>query len=723
MKPTKLNRKPRLLFMVMGLSAAALACGPLDLAREILGNLPTVTPSSRSEELSSLFWYVAPDGDDANGCAFPDNPCRTINGAVAKATEFDEIRVAPGTYNDNASSLAAPIVSINISLAIVGAGSDQTFIDANNDVTGVFVSEGANLRLENVTIQNGGGGAPGNCLSIRSNAGATVRNSILQHCSPAGIEHSSEGDLHLINVLVTDAIPVGDGAGLGVGITSGPGALFIEDSEISNNNGEGILSFGSLEMTDTLVADNGLDGITIDGTASLTRITIRNNDVHPELGHNHAGLIVSETGDATIVGSTVRENDLGVRVRGGGRLIMQDTRVELHPQIGLIVEETAEVTLDGAEIFENGALFIDTSVAGGIENSGQMTIRNSHIERNRNGGIHVFTGASLILENSTIDGNQDDYPGLWNDGEAIITSSTISRNEYMGVDNRGTMQMLNSTISGNLDNGIAANTGTLRLSHVTIAANGHNGLNAFEGGAGVATLSNVLIADNAVEDCEISSRVGILPIPVSGTNLDSDGTCLFSDILISELGIEPLADNGGPTLTHALREDSPAIDAGGGTCPSTDQRGNARPVGGGCDVGAFEYAFMVTGVEPTSGEVPPTINIDLLCWKGPGPAYDVVSSIEAGTQVELLGTGLNASWLIIDNPRFPGASCWVDKEKIDVDPELDLGVFQIFPVPPLPTATPVPGCLYQGPNDPQAICYPIDQCPVPFDQTQGACTP
>lgn len=121
--------------------------------------------------------------------------------------------------------------------------------------------------------------------------------------------------------------------------------------------------------------------------------------------------------------------------------------------------------------------------------------------------------------------------------------------------------------------------------------------------------------------------------------------------------------------------------------------------------------------------MPPTINIDLLCWKGPGPAYDVVSSIEAGTQVELLGTGLNASWLIIDNPRFPGASCWVDKEKIDVDPELDLGVFQIFPVPPLPTATPVPGCLYQGPNDPQAICYPIDQCPVPFDQTQGACTP
>ena len=724
MKSTTIHGKSRLFLLVVGLSAAALACGPIDLAREILGNIPTETPAARSEEHTSLIWYVAPDGDDANGCAFPDNPCRTINGAIAKATEFDEIRVAAGTYNDSGSSSGAPIVSVRIDLAIVGAGSDQTFIDAHDDVTGVLVNGDVNLRLENVTVQNGDGRAPGNCLSLRSGAGATVRNSVMRHCSPAGIEHSSEGDLRLTNVLVTDAQPAADGANLGVGITSGLGALFIEDSEIRGNTGHGILSSGSLEMTDTLVADNGLEGITIRGTASLTRITISNNDIDPDIGHNHSGLEVSDTGVATVVGSTVSGNDYGVRVDRGGRLLLQDTLVELHPRSGLLVIESAEVTLENAVVADNGSLYIDTSIPGGIDNRGRLTIRNSHIDRNRNGGILVYPGASLVLENTTIDGNRDEYPGLWNEGEATITASTISHNEYYGIDNRGTMQMLNSTISGNMHSGIVGVSGALRLAHVTIAANGDRGLIAFEGGAGVASLSNMLIADNAVEDCEISSRVGVLPIPVAGRNLDSDGTCLFSDIIITELDLEPLADNGGPTLTHALREDSPAIDAGLGTCPSTDQRGNTRPVGGACDVGAYEYAFTVTGIEPTSGEAPaPTINIDLLCWEGPGPAYNVVSSIVSGTQVELLGTGLNLRWLVIDNPRFPGASCWVDKEKVDLDPELDLGSFQIFSVPPLPTATPVPGCLYQGPNDLQAICYPIDSCPVPFDQTLGASTP
>lgn len=50
-----------------------------------------------------------------------------------------------------------------------------------------------------------------------------------------------------------------------------------------------------------------------------------------------------------------------------------------------------------------------------------------------------------------------------------------------------------------------------------------------------------------------------------------------------------LADNGGPTQTHALVNDSPAIDAADDTvCPTTDQRGVSRPQGAFCDIGAFE---------------------------------------------------------------------------------------------------------------------------------------
>jgi hypothetical protein len=53
--------------------------------------------------------------------------------------------------------------------------------------------------------------------------------------------------------------------------------------------------------------------------------------------------------------------------------------------------------------------------------------------------------------------------------------------------------------------------------------------------------------------------------------------------------VGPLADNGGPTLTHALLEGSPAIDAGDDSvCPAVDQRGIARPQGAACDVGSYE---------------------------------------------------------------------------------------------------------------------------------------
>ncbi len=64
---------------------------------------------------------------------------------------------------------------------------------------------------------------------------------------------------------------------------------------------------------------------------------------------------------------------------------------------------------------------------------------------------------------------------------------------------------------------------------------------------------------------------------------------------VTDPGLAPLAANGGPTLTHALLDGSPALNAGPVPVPSFpgnefDQRGPgyARVAFGVVDVGAFE---------------------------------------------------------------------------------------------------------------------------------------
>jgi hypothetical protein len=75
----------------------------------------------------------------------------------------------------------------------------------------------------------------------------------------------------------------------------------------------------------------------------------------------------------------------------------------------------------------------------------------------------------------------------------------------------------------------------------------------------------------------------------------------------------PLAFNGGPTRTHALIFDSPAIDRGLAFGFTTDQRGMNRPVdhsnvpnsagGDGSDIGAFEAQQLPTPFVAISGRV------------------------------------------------------------------------------------------------------------------------
>ena len=117
-----------------------------------------------------------------------------------------------------------------------------------------------------------------------------------------------------------------------------------------------------------------------------------------------------------------------------------------------------------------------------------------------------------------------------------------------------------------------------------------------------------------------------------GNNLSDDATCTMfgaTDLASTPAGIaESLANNGGPTQTHALLAGSAAINAANPQlCSPTDQRGAPRV--GTCDIGAFEFG----GTPPAGGGFRP--NTDPLATRrvvplGP-PASVLPTIVPAGT--------------------------------------------------------------------------------------------
>ena len=107
-------------------------------------------------------------------------------------------------------------------------------------------------------------------------------------------------------------------------------------------------------------------------------------------------------------------------------------------------------------------------------------------------------------------------------------------------------------------------------------------------------LRNSIVASNFGGNC--SGTVGD-----GGRNIAfGDASCPGAQ---ADPKLGPLQDNGGPTATHSIPADSPALDAvpdAGSECAPTDQRGVARPYGSACDIGAFE----LSPPPPTPGDQP-----------------------------------------------------------------------------------------------------------------------
>ncbi|MBI3836295.1 MAG: hypothetical protein HY287_18405 [Planctomycetes bacterium] len=295
----------------------------------------------------------------------------------------------------------------------------------------------------------------------------------------------------------------------------------------------------------------------------------------------------------------------------------------------------------GGGILNNGALTLGNSIVnnnaatgggGGIANNGTLTLNNSTVGNNTvpSTGGGISNNGTTTLSNSTVSSNTAPIGGgMFNSGTMTLSNSTVSNNTASGgggIYNTGTTTLNNSTFSSNTATNIGGgiyNGGTLTLSNCTVSSNSSVTGGGIHVAAGSAILKNTILAKGTGNNCTDPQNL----ITSQGHNLDSDGTCGFAgigDFSGIDPRLAPLANNGGPTQTHALCTGpgaphpscgavaSPAIDAvpypadctdTAGNPIAIDQRGVVRPqpVGGNCDIGAYEEAVMCSPLPDGSG--------------------------------------------------------------------------------------------------------------------------
>ena len=235
-----------------------------------------------------------------------------------------------------------------------------------------------------------------------------------------------------------------------------------------------------------------------------------------------------------------------------------------------------------------------------------VTIRHGNTDSSNTfagAGAGIHNEGSLTLSDSTISGNSSTFKGagIRNTGTLTVTGSTFVDNaafEGGGINNGGAATIVNSTFSGNsaTNSGGAINnigsSATTAVVNVTISGNaGSSRAGGIFNIFGSVSLTNSIIANSLAGDDCFGGMTSL------GHNIDTDGTCNLTgagDMPGVDPLLGPLQNNGGQTLTFAPLEGSPATDNADATaCPSTDQRGTARPQGNGCAIGAVEVAPTV----------------------------------------------------------------------------------------------------------------------------------
>jgi hypothetical protein len=397
-------------------------------------------------------------------------------------------------------------------------------------------------------------------LTITATPTVTLSGLTITHgnnTSGAGIS-ATGGTLTLQDVTVSANHAGGEGkAGFGGGIEfTGSGKLSLTDSAVSRNTAGG--GFEGAGFGGAIEYEPGADGQSFALSLTRTRVTGNSAGGGGEEASGFGGAIESSTGfnsgtiSLSLVESAVSNNAAG----GGG---VEASGFGGGVDLGSGGNKNAlTLSIDRSGITGNKA------GGGGEESSGF------------GGGVNFASGGAEVTQTLT------------------VSNSTISANSAGG----------GGTEADGFGGGVSFGSGTATLSYVTVAANsaGGTGGSAFGGGldmgpVGTGGIGNSIVAANAGGNCSSA-------ITSTGHNIDDGASCGFKgtgDKSGVDARLGPLGEHGGISSTQMPLAGSPAIDgADPATCPSSDQRGVARPQAGGCDIGAVEVAPPVVTTNPAT---------------------------------------------------------------------------------------------------------------------------
>ena len=494
------------------------------------------------------------------GAMRPDCTAGNLNGPDTISLPANGDFVLTEAHNAQFGATGLPVITSAVTIEGHGATIRRSNASGTPDFRILAVDDGGNLTLRNVIIRNG-------------RLGYSVGGAIL-----------SKNALTLVDSEISDSIVWSDG------YSAHGGAIYAETDSVTTISGSLITNNASWDD----YGEGG--GLALAGVASISHTTITQNRAGAG-----GGIAIMRGGEATITDSMVSLNRASAEYGGAGGGILSSGTVT-------ITDSTIRDNLAAGGMDYGG-------YGGGIGISGVATISGSTIV-----GNSATSGGEYGCCSAPFDG-----PGLgggvlvWG-GTALITNSTISGNDANrggGAFNEGELTLVNSTVTDNVGRRDTDEYGG--WVHTQPGRGG--GLYSGYFTCGITTLKGTIIAGNTAQDggpeamivtpndeydpCSQTVNVNAQNVFGRSGNSGLVGMSKGATDIVPTVGLSailsPLADNGGPTQTHALPANSPALDvAPNASCTAApvngvDQRGqprNQNAKGGAtnneCDAGAYE---------------------------------------------------------------------------------------------------------------------------------------